>query len=290
MIDTVVIPAAGYGTRMLPYSKSVPKEMVNIVNKPLIDYIVDECRHAGIKKFVFIINNTKSAIIDYFSVNHNLNNYLDDRSKKRDLDVLSMSCAREDEKFIYIIQDFPKGLGDAIYRAKEVIDSEFFAVALPDDLMMNQCGDLGMKVAVDAHKKTGSSIILVKAESDHDLGNYGVIGYDEHDNEIVKIKKIVEKPNPSNAPSNLCVIGRYVFHRSIFESISAVKPGKNGEIQITDAISEDVNFDGSYYGVRYSGERIDCGTPLGVIKANVKCGVLNNEIRQEILNMLNLIK
>ena len=264
-VNKVVFPVAGLGSRFLPATKSIPKEMLPIIDKPLIQYAVDEAIDAGFSELIFITGNTKKAIQDHFKFNPDLNisNLTEDKknflSEMHRVIPSHVSCK-------YIIQDEPLGLGHAILQAKEAIGEDPFAVVLADDLIDSKQGVL--KQMLDHYNDENSSIISVQKIMKSESINYGIIEFKEVNKDLMKITDIVEKPSPENAPSNYGVVGRYIFSSKIFSMLDKVSAGVGNEIQLTDAIKLLLKTN-PIYSYKFSGTRHDCGTKIGFIKANI---------------------
>jgi len=264
-VNKVVFPVAGLGSRFLPATKSIPKEMLPIIDKPLIQYAVDEAIDAGFSELIFITGNTKKAIQDHFKFNPDLNisNLTEDKknflSEMHRVIPSHVSCK-------YIIQDEPLGLGHAILQAKEAIGEDPFAVVLADDLIDSKQGVL--KQMLDHYNDENSSIISVQKIMKSESINYGIIEFKEVNKDLMKIINIVEKPSPENAPSNYGVVGRYIFSSMIFSMLDKVSAGVGNEIQLTDAIKLLLKTN-PIYSYKFSGTRHDCGTKIGFIKANI---------------------
>ncbi len=285
-VNKVVFPVAGLGSRFLPATKSIPKEMLPIIDKPLIQYAVDEAIDAGFSELIFITGNTKKAIQDHFKFNPDLNISNLTVDKKKFLSEMHrvipshVSCK-------YIIQDEPLGLGHAILQAKEAIGEDPFAVVLADDLIDSKQGVL--KQMLDHYKDENSSIISVQKIIKSESINYGIIEFKEVNKDLMKIIDIVEKPSPENAPSNYGVVGRYIFSSMIFSMLDKVSAGVGNEIQLTDAIKLLLKTN-SIYSYKFSGTRYDCGTKIGFIKANIAFALNNpnysDELKIYIKNLL----
>jgi len=264
-VNKVVFPVAGLGSRFLPATKAIPKEMLPIIDKPLIQYAVDEAIDAGFSELIFITGNTKKAIQDHFKFNPDLNisNLTEDKknflSEMHRVIPSHVSCK-------YIIQDEPLGLGHAILQAKEAIGEDPFAVVLADDLIDSKQGVL--KQMLDHYNDENSSIISVQKIMKSESINYGIIEFKEVNKDLMKIIDIVEKPSPENAPSNYGVVGRYIFSSMIFSMLDKVSAGVGNEIQLTDAIKLLLKTN-PIYSYKFSGTRHDCGTKIGFIKANI---------------------
>jgi UTP--glucose-1-phosphate uridylyltransferase len=285
-VNKVVFPVAGLGSRFLPATKAIPKEMLPIIDKPLIQYAVDEAIDAGFSELIFITGNTKKAIQDHLKFNPDLNISNLTVDKKKFLSEMHrvipshVSCK-------YIIQDEPLGLGHAILQAKEAIGEDPFAVVLADDLIDSKQGVL--KQMLDHYKDENSSIISVQKIIKSESINYGIIEFKEVNKDLMKIINIVEKPSPENAPSNYGVVGRYIFSSMIFSMLDKVSAGVGNEIQLTDAIKLLLKTN-PIYSYKFSGTRHDCGTKIGFIKANIAFALNNpnysDELKIYIKNLL----
>jgi len=277
-VNKVVFPVAGLGSRFLPATKSIPKEMLPIIDKPLIQYAVDEAVDAGFSELIFITSNTKKAIQDHFKFNPDLNisNLTEDKknflSEMHRVIPSHVSCK-------YIIQDEPLGLGHAILQAKEAIGEGPFAVVLADDLIDSKQGVL--KQMLDHYKDENSSIISVQKIIKSESINYGIIEFKEVNKDLMKITDIVEKPSPKNAPSNYGVVGRYIFSSKIFSMLDKVSAGVGNEIQLTDAIKLLLKTN-PIYSYKFNGTRYDCGTKIGFIRANIAFALNNPNYSDEL--------
>lgn len=277
-VNKVVFPVAGLGSRFLPATKSIPKEMLPIIDKPLIQYAVDEAIDAGFSELIFITGNTKRAIQDHFKFNPDLNISNLTEDKKNFLSEIHrvipshVSCK-------YIIQDEPLGLGHAILQAKEAIGEDPFAVVLADDLIDSKQGVL--KQMLDHYNDENSSIISVQKIMKSESINYGIIEFKEVNKDLMKIINIVEKPSPENAPSNYGVVGRYILSSKIFSMLDKVSAGVGNEIQLTDAIKLLLKTN-PIYSYKFSGTRHDCGTKIGFIKANIAFALNNPNYSDEL--------
>ena len=270
-LNKVVFPVAGLGTRFFPATKVSPKEMLPIADKPLIQYAVEEAIDAGFTELIFVTSESKSAIRDHFSSDLNIqaSNLTDEKRdllrKMNEIIPKKVSCK-------YIFQEEPLGLGHAILQAKTIINNEPFAVILADDLIDSKIGAL--KQMVEQYKDTTSSIISVQKINKVDSIYYGMVSTDSENQKLMQLSNIVEKPSPENAPSDLGVVGRYIFCNKILEFLENIPFGKGNEIQLTDGVKAMLN---SYpvYAYKFQGERYDCGDKLGFIKANIEYALKN---------------
>lgn len=273
-VRKAVIPAAGLGTRMLPATKSIPKELLPIVNKPLIHYIVEEIIEAGIEEIIFVISRGKEAILDYFDIDNELEAFLSARDKKEILNNI-----RDLSRMIDIVsvrQKQPLGLGHAVLTAKDIVGNEPFAVVLPDDIVDANRGCLLQLMEV--YKKEGSPVIALERIPQKDSVKYGIVKTSNSNARTWKIEDLIEKPSPEVAPSNLAVIGRYILPEEVFEILKETKPGQGGEIQLTDALR--VIAKKSLLGLEFSGKRYDIGNPLGFLEANIAFGMKYAELKE----------
>lgn len=272
-IRKAVFPVAGLGTRFLPATKTVPKEMLPIIDRPLIQYAVDEAIEAGCDTLIFITNRYKHAVADYFDKAYELEQKLERAGKLEQLELVR-HVLPNGVRAIFVTQAEALGLGHAVLCAKAIVGDEPFAVLLPDDLIWNK-GDGALKQMADANQATGASIIAVEDVPHDKTGSYGIVATDTFDGRQGRISAIVEKPKPEDAPSDLAVVGRYVLSPKIFDLLEATGTGAGGEIQLTDAIAELLKSE-RVDAFRFEGTRFDCGTHLGLVEATIRFA-LNNE-------------
>jgi UTP--glucose-1-phosphate uridylyltransferase len=266
-VRKAVFPVAGLGTRFLPATKTVPKEMLPIIDKPLIQYAVDEAIEAGCDTLVFITNRYKHAVADYFDKAYELEHKLERAGKQEQLELVR-NVLPEGVRAVFVTQAEALGLGHAVLCAKEVIGDEPFAVLLPDDLIWNR-GPGALKQMTDHAFETGASVLAVQDVPREKTNSYGIVATEDFAGRNGRISAIVEKPDPKDAPSTLAVVGRYVLDPRIFKLLEEVKPGAGGEIQLTDAIAallSEQNVD----AYRFRGTRFDCGTHIGLIEATIR--------------------
>jgi UTP--glucose-1-phosphate uridylyltransferase len=266
-VRIAVFPVAGLGTRFLPATKTVPKEMLPIVDKPLIQYAVDEAIEAGCDTLVFITNRYKHAVADYFDKAYELEQKLERAGKAEQL-ALVRNVLPEGVRAVFVTQAEALGLGHAVLCAKPVVGNEPFAVLLPDDLIWSR-GDGALKQMADHAQRTGGSAIAVQDVPRAQTGSYGIVATDSFDGQAGRIRQIVEKPKPADAPSNLAVVGRYILNPAIFDLLETTQQGAGGEIQLTDAIAQLLPLE-QVDAFRFHGTRFDCGTHLGLIEATVR--------------------
>ena len=269
-----VFPVAGLGSRFLPVTKASPKEMLPIVDKPLIQYAVEEAAAAGITEMIFVTGRTKRAIEDHFDKAYELETELERKNKGELLDM-TRSVLPEGVRCIYTRQAEPLGLGHAVLCAQPVVGDEPFAVILADDLMDSEPPALARMAEIFAREN--ASLLGVEEVPRDQTQSYGIVTIDAMQGDTARIRGIVEKPKPADAPSNLAVIGRYVLTPRIFEMLSRVKPGAGGEIQLTDGISQLLAQE-RVLAVRLPGRRFDCGSKLGYVQATVEYGLRHPEI------------
>ena len=280
-IKTVVFPVAGIGSRFLPVTKTVPKELLPILNIPLIEYAVNEAREAGIERFIFVSSPEKKSILDYFKKDTKLEGYL--KNKNSDLLTGIEKNIIPDDSLIEVVQEEPLGLGHAIWCAKEYIEGPF-AVILPDDLIISKVACI--KQMIDAYKEHKSNIIAIQEVDSVDISKYGVIDYDKNDKNYYFIKNMIEKPSVNDAPSNLAIIGRYILMPNVLDALSEKKVGFGGEIQLTDAIKNTIKNDG-VIGYKFEGNRYDCGNVVGALEAQIAVAVNNSKYKDKVIDIMN---
>ena len=262
----VVFPVAGLGTRFLPASKVVAKEMLPVLDKPLIQYAVDEAVDAGADTLIFVTNRYKHAIADYFDVAFELEHKLERGGKSELLDIVRKVLPKN-VQCVFVTQSEALGLGHAVLCAKPVVGDESFGVILPDDLIWN-AGKGALRQMAEFALSNNASAIAVEEVPHEDTAKYGIVDGTSESDRATLLKHVVEKPKPDVAPSNLAIVGRYVLPGKIFELLETTKPGAGGEIQITDAI-EALLKQQKVYGYRFNGTRFDCGSKLGLVKATL---------------------
>ena len=280
-IRKAVFPVAGLGTRVLPATKAMPKEMLTIVDKPLIQYVVDEAREAGIEHFVFVTGRNKGVIEDHFDRMFELDTTLAQRGKKTEQEILAQNQP-EAGAMSFTRQQSPLGLGHAVWCARDIVGNEPFAVVLPDELVLNTPGCL--KQMIDAANKLGekSNVIAVEAVPDELTHQYGICGVGKRTGNIFEVDGMVEKPPQGTAPSNLSITGRYILQPEIFDILATQERGAGGEIQLTDAMIGLAKTQ-KFYGVEFEGERHDCGSKPGFLRANIAFGLKRPELRDGLI-------
>ena len=263
-VRKAVIPAAGLGTRLLPVSKAVPKELLPLVDKPMLHYVVEEALDAGITQIVIVTSQGKDALADYFDPAPHLENILEDRGEVGS--AAAMRRMRTEAEFIFVRQHEQLGLGHAVYTARHAVGDEPFAVMLPDDIIDAPTPVLGQLLAT-AQQYNGS-VVAVEEVPPERISGYGVIDPEDMAEGVYRVLSMVEKPTQQDAPSNLGIVGRYILTPEVFEALSRVKPGAKGELQLTDGIALLMETQ-AVYARRFEGFRHDAGNPLGLIKASV---------------------
>lgn len=276
-IETAVFPVAGRGTRFLPATKASPKEMLPIVDKPLIQYAAEEALSAGARKLVFVTGASKRAIADHFDADHELEEELE-RAGKEDLLKLLKGIIPSWATCIYTRQSSPLGLGHAVLCAAPIVGNEPFFVHLADDLIDAQTSCL--KQMADVFAQRQSSVLGVETVPQSETDKYGIVAVDGREGRVSRVKLIVEKPRPHNAPSNLAVVGRYILTGTIFEKLRNTGRGAGGEIQLTDAIA-DLLQDEAVYAYEFEGKRYDCGSKLGYLQATVEYGLKHESLGEK---------
>ncbi|AKX44333.1 UTP--glucose-1-phosphate uridylyltransferase [Thiopseudomonas alkaliphila] len=268
MIKKCLFPAAGYGTRFLPATKAMPKEMLPIVNKPLIQYGVEEALDAGLTEIAIVTGRNKRAIEDHFDISFELEQQIQGTEKEQYLSGIRR--VMDNCTFSYTRQVAMKGLGHAILTGKQLIGDEPFAVVLADDLCLNLEGDGVLQQMIQLYKQFRCSIVAIQEVPKEDTAKYGVIDGDMIRDDIFRVNSMVEKPQPEDAPSNLAIIGRYILTPDIFDLIEETEPGKGGEIQITDALMKQAQR-GCVLAYKFKGQRFDCGSAEGYMDATNYC-------------------
>ena len=281
-IKTAVFPVAGLGTRFLPITKVIAKEMLVVVDKPLIQYAVEEAKDAGIEKFIFVSSRGKNAIEDHFDSAPILEEALKERKKFRDLQKVIDSELNSGQA-VFIRQHSPKGLGHAVHCAHNLVQENAFAVILADDLVQAPRGCL--KQMVDAYEEADGNLIAVESIPPSETFRYGVLDVESEHNRKIKTKGIIEKPLPDEAPSTMAAIGRYVLKTSIFDYLKNAKAGLANEIQLTDALQNMIP-DTPLTGFRYEGKRYDCGMKIGWLEANIAFSLQDKDAQEETKLML----
>ena len=264
-VRKAVLPVAGLGTRFLPATKAMPKEMLTVVDRPLIQYAVEECLAAGIEEFVFVTGRNKSALEDHFDLAYELEATLQQRGKARELKQTQEATIKAGNA-VFTRQQKPLGLGHAVWCARDWIGREPFAVLLPDELTIDSPTCIAQLVA--AHDKTGGNVVAVMDVPREQTKSYGIAAVKAEKDGLAEITGLVEKPKPAEAPSTLALIGRYVLQPEVFDHLGRHETGTGGEIQLTDAMAKMIGHT-PFHALRYTGRRYDCGSRIGFLEANV---------------------
>ena len=271
-VRKAVFPVAGLGTRFLPATKAIPKEMLTVVDRPLIQYAVEEALEAGIEQMIFVTGRGKTALEDHFDIAYELEATM--RSRGKSLDILA-STRIAAGAIASVRQQEPLGLGHAVWCAREIVGDEPFAVLLPDDLMVGQPGCLAQMVA--AYEKVGGNIVCVEEVAPERTASYGIVDPGARDGRLTEVKGLVEKPSPEQAPSNLGIVGRYILQPEVMRVLDNPVKGAGGEIQLTDAMASLIGRQ-AFHGVTVEGERHDCGDKTGFVKANVALALRRDDV------------
>jgi len=279
-VRKAIFPVAGLGTRLLPATKTIPKEMITIVDRPLIQYAVDEAREAGIEEMIFVTGRGKSALVDYFDQAVELEAAL--REKGKSLDVLEPSRARFGE-FVTVRQQCPLGLGHAVWCARHIVGDEPFAVLLPDELMMGRPNCLAQ--LVEAYERVGGNVVAALEVPDSETHKYGVIDPGSSDGRLTEIRGMVEKPAPGAAPSNLMLPGRYILQPEVMRALDSQEPGAGGEIQLTDAMAKLIGKQ-PFHASLFDGQRYDCGSATGFVIANLAVALQREDVAPAVRDFL----
>jgi UTP--glucose-1-phosphate uridylyltransferase len=277
-VTKAIFPVAGLGTRFLPATKSIPKEIMTLVDRPLIQYAIDEARAAGIKEFIFVTSRGKGALEDYFDHAPMLESSLRKSGKKDLLDTLK-TTNMDSGAIAYIRQHRALGLGHAVWCARRLISNEPFAVILPDDVIAAEKPCL--EQMVEAYQETGGCMVAAMEVPTAAASSYGILDVKEDMGSLVSVNGMVEKPSADETPSNLAVIGRYILTPNVLQNLNRLKSGAGGEIQLTDAIAEEIKSGRDVYGYRFRGQRFDCGSKAGFLQATVAFGLARPELRDE---------
>ncbi|WP_415183482.1 UTP--glucose-1-phosphate uridylyltransferase GalU [Phaeovulum sp.] len=282
-VTKAIFPVAGMGTRFLPATKSIPKEIMTLVDRPLIQYAIDEARAAGIKEFIFVTSRGKSALEDYFDNAPELEASLRNSGKDALLDVLK-ATNMDSGAIAYLRQNRPLGLGHAVWCARRLVGDEPFAVILTDDVIAadKPC----LQQMIEAYSETGGNMVAAMEVAPEKASAYGILDVSDDMGATVRAKGMVEKPKTEDAPSNLAVIGRYILTPNVMNNLNRMKAGAGGEIQLTDAIAEEITAGNPVYGFRFKGQRFDCGSKAGFLQATVAFGLARPDLRDEFAQYL----
>jgi UTP--glucose-1-phosphate uridylyltransferase len=281
-VRKAVFPVGGMGTRFLPATKAMPKEMLPVVDKPLIQYAVEEAQAAGIEEFIFVTGRGKTAIEDHFDHSIELENILNERGKTAEVRLVSGPMLQPGQ-VAYTRQQEPLGLGHAVWCARELVGNEPFAVLLADDLVMAETPCL--KQMVDSFEKTRGNIVAVVDVPKEHTNRYGIVDTGAENGSLVEVNGLVEKPDPKDAPSTLSVIGRYVLLPEVFEHLAEKKKGAGGEIQLTDSMAKMIGTS-PFHGLRFEGRRFDCGDKAGFFEANLAFALARDDLRDEVSSLI----
>ncbi|MEL6542420.1 MAG: UTP--glucose-1-phosphate uridylyltransferase GalU [Pseudomonadota bacterium] len=281
-IKKAVFPVAGLGTRFLPATKAIPKELLPVVDRPLIQYAVDEAREAGIEQMIFVTGRGKTAIVEHFDVAYELEDTMQSRGK--DMSVLEPTRATPGD-IITVRQQVPMGLGHAIWCARAIVGDEPFAIFLPDELMIGKKGGTGcMKQMVEAYNEVGGNLISVLEVPMEEVPSYGVIDPGAENGALTEVKGLVEKPPLEEAPSNKIVSGRYILQPEVMRTLETQEKGAGGEIQLTDAMAKMIG-DQPFHAVTFDGNRYDCGSKLGFVEATLALALEREDMGDEVRAM-----
>lgn len=286
-VTKAIFPVAGMGTRFLPATKSVPKEIMTLVDRPLIQYAIDEARAAGITDFIFVTSRGKSALEDYFDAAPELETALRDKGKDDLLKILETTNMKSGSS-AYIRQNMPRGLGHAVWCASRLIGDEPFAVMLPDDVIAadKPC----LQQMVEAYEETGGSMVAAMRVPEDKASSYGILDVeDKKTGGLSKVRGMVEKPAPGTAPSNLAVIGRYILTPEVMANLDNATEGAGGEIQLTDAIAKEIDAGRPVHGFQFEGQRFDCGSKAGFLQATVSFALGRDDLQDEFFRYLSEI-
>ena len=282
-VKKAIFPVAGLGTRFLPATKALSKEMFPVVDKPLIQYALEEAREAGIEEYIFVTGRSKSTIQDHFGRSYELEKILIDNNKSELVEEIK-SWGPDPRQISYVRQQKALGLGHAVWCARNNIGDEPFAVLLADDLVLSNPGCLAQMMEVYA--KVKGNVVAIEEVSIEKVNRYGVLDIESEDGVVVKAKGLVEKPNPEVAPSNLSIIGRYILQPDVFRKLDNQEKGAGNEVQLTDAIAETLN-DIPFHGFKFAGKRFDCGSRLGYLEANLAYALERPSMKDDILYIIN---
>tara|TARA_R100000005_G_scaffold96577_1_gene84756 strand:+ start:17055 stop:17936 length:882 start_codon:yes stop_codon:yes gene_type:complete len=285
-VRKAVFPVGGLGTRFLPATKAMPKEMLPVVDKPLIQYAVEEARAAGIEEFIFVTGRGKTTIEDHFDHSYELESVLNERNKQSLLKELQASVPKPGS-IAYIRQQEPLGLGHAVWCAKRLVGDEPFAVILADDLILADTPCLAQMVTAREQAGGGNMLAVMEVPTAH-TSRYGILSPGKETDNLVEIKGLVEKPAPEKAPSNMAVIGRYILEPTIFSLLEKQQRGAGNEIQLTDALSEMLG-DVPFYGMKFDGTRYDCGDKIGFLEANIAFALHRPDMQDDMRDIVKKI-
>ncbi|MFQ5439801.1 MAG: UTP--glucose-1-phosphate uridylyltransferase GalU, partial [Paracoccaceae bacterium] len=278
-VRKAILPVAGLGTRFLPATKSIPKEIMSLVDRPLVQYAIDEARDAGITEFIFVTSRGKGALEDYFDQAPQLESALT-KNGKNELLAEVQKTNMDSGEIVYVRQNVQLGLGHAVWCARRLVGNEPFAVILPDDVIGNDKPCLTQMI--EAYEETGGNMVAAMDVPPEQASSYGLLDIARTNGRVLSVRGMVEKPKPEDAPSNTAVIGRYILTPPVLRNLNQLKKGNGGEIQLTDAIAAEIQRSGNVYGYRFQGKRYDCGSKIGFIKATVAFGLAREDLRDEL--------
>ena len=279
-VRKAVFPVAGLGTRFLPATKAVPKEMLTVVDRPLIQYAVEEAFEAGIEQMIFVTGRGKTALEDHFDIAYELEATM--RGRGKSLGILD-SARMPAGAIVSVRQQEPLGLGHAVWCARAIVGDEPFAVLLPDDLMVGDPGCLAQMV--EAYNRVGGNIVCVEEVPEERTASYGIVAPGARDGRLTEVKGLVEKPKPEEAPSNLGIVGRYILQPEVMRILDNPQRGAGGEIQLTDAMAKMIG-EQPFHGLTVTGERHDCGDKIGFVKANVALALRRDDVAPALRDFL----
>jgi UTP--glucose-1-phosphate uridylyltransferase len=282
-VRKAVFPVGGLGTRFLPATKAMPKEMLPVVDKPLIQYAVEEAQAAGIEEFIFVTGRSKTAIEDHFDHSYELEDTLKERDKDNELKAMQSWMPRPGQ-VAYTRQQLPLGLGHAVLCARSLVGDEPFAVLLADDLVLAKQPCL--KQMVDAYAEIQANVVAVVDVPREQTNRYGILDIERDEGRLVKVKGVVEKPAPKNAPSTLSIIGRYILEPGVFDHLATLERGAGNEIQLTDALARLIAAKRPFFGLRFEGKRFDCGDKAGFFEANLAFALARPDMKDAVQRIL----
>ncbi|MCY4183799.1 MAG: UTP--glucose-1-phosphate uridylyltransferase [Rhodobacteraceae bacterium] len=278
-VKKAIFPVAGLGTRFLPATKSIPKEIMTLVDRPLIQYTLDEARSSGIKEFIFVTSRGKGALEDYFDHSPILENHLHEKGNP-DLLRIVQETTLDSGTIAYVRQHYPKGLGHAIWCARHLIGDEPFAVVLTDDVIISEEPVLSQMIA--AYEHLGGIMVGLSRVARDKVSNYGIVEPEASEGQALRLKGMVEKPTRDQAPSDLAIIGRYILTPRIFDVLAKTQPDAKGEIQITEAIANETGGSPGVFGFVFEGQRFDCGSKLGFLQAGISLALQRTELKDNL--------
>ncbi|MEO5337940.1 MAG: UTP--glucose-1-phosphate uridylyltransferase GalU [Magnetospirillum sp. WYHS-4] len=281
-VRKAVFPVAGLGTRFLPATKVMPKEMLPIVDKPLIQYAVEEAREAGIEEFIFVTGRGKTLMADHFDHSFELEKTLEERGKSDALEMV-LACKPNPGTIFFTRQQKPLGLGHAVWCARTFVGREPFAVLLADDLIQAKPGCL--KQMIEVYNKTGGNLVAIEEVPREHTNRYGILDVVSDDGRLAQAKGLVEKPRPEDAPSRLSIIGRYILQPEVMDVLETQEKGAGGEIQLTDSMAKTIDRI-PFHGYRFAGRRFDCGSKVGFIQATIAFGLERTDLEGDVRNVL----